>query len=69
MDFASLLPVGFEKEVIQWLKDDCPSFDVGGFVVGDKVEVAYLYCKQSCVLAGVPFANAILRWYSVLRQK
>jgi nicotinate-nucleotide pyrophosphorylase (carboxylating) len=61
MIFAHLLPSGFEQEVIQWLRDDCPSFDVGGFVVGEKVETAYLYCKQSCVLAGVPFANCILQ--------
>lgn len=59
--FAHLLPPSFEKETLQWLEDDCPSFDVGGFVVGEKVETAYLYCKSGCVLAGVPFANAIFR--------
>lgn len=57
--FAHLLPYHFEKEAIQWLRDDCPSFDVGGFVVGEKVETSHLYCKESAVLAGVPYAVAI----------
>jgi nicotinate-nucleotide pyrophosphorylase (carboxylating) len=48
--FAHLLPPHYKDEVIQWIKDDCPSFDVGGFVVGEKEESAHLYCKQSCVL-------------------
>lgn len=62
-EFSHLLSASYEKEVIQWLQDDCPSFDVGGFVVGDKRETAVLYCKaaDNCVLAGVPFADAILQ--------
>lgn len=60
MSFAHLLPPHFKREVLQWLEDDCPSFDVGGFVVGEKEEVAFLYCKtDGVILAGVPFANAI----------
>lgn len=58
--FTHLLPPSFAKETMQWLEDDCPSFDVGGFVVGEKIETAFLYCKSGCVLAGVPFVNAIL---------
>lgn len=54
-----LLPLSFREEAVQWLKDDCPSFDVGGFVVGDKEELAHLFCKESCVLAGVPYASAV----------
>jgi nicotinate-nucleotide pyrophosphorylase (carboxylating) len=62
MNFAHLLPHGFEDEVISWLRDDCPSFDIGGFVVGEKEEIAYLFCKEDdVVLAGRPFADAILR--------
>lgn len=57
--FAHLLPPSYKKEVLQWVQDDCPSFDIGGFVVGDKIEKGLLYCKSDCVLAGVPFANAI----------
>lgn len=57
--FSHMLPAGFDKEPIQWLRDDCPSFDIGGFVVGEKEETAHLYCKQNGVLAGVPFVNSI----------
>lgn len=60
MSFAHILPPHYKREVIQWLEDDCPSFDVGGFVVGEKEEIALLYCKtDGAVLAGVPFADAI----------
>jgi nicotinate-nucleotide pyrophosphorylase (carboxylating) len=63
--FAHLLPLHYKDEVIQWIKDDCPSFDVGGFVVGEKEETAHLYCKQNCTLAGVPFANIIFDYYDL----
>eukprot|EP01033_Poteriospumella_lacustris_P017547 gene17547-12555_t len=60
MSFAHILPPHYKREVLQWLEDDCPSFDVGGFVVGEKEETALLYCKtDGAVLAGVPFADAI----------
>jgi hypothetical protein len=32
--------------VTQWLKEDIPSFDYGGSVVGEKQETAILYCKS-----------------------
>jgi len=60
--FGELLPPTFKDEVIQWLKDDCPKTDVGGFVVGSKTESATLYCKSSTVLAGVPFVNVVLEY-------
>lgn len=60
--FEELLPPTFKEEVIQWLKDDCPRTDVGGFVVGSKAESATLYCKSSTVLAGVPFVNVVLEY-------
>jgi nicotinate-nucleotide pyrophosphorylase (carboxylating) len=41
------------------VQDDCPTTDVGGFVVGEKIEIAHLFCKASGVLAGVPFAQAV----------
>lgn len=63
--FAHLLPPGYEQEIINWIKDDCPSFDVGGFVVGEKIETAYLYCKESGVLAGVPFAEAVFSYLNL----
>lgn len=63
--FSELLPLTFKDEVIQWLKDDCPKTDVGGFVVGSKTESATLYCKSSTVLSGVPFANVVLDYYGL----
>jgi len=57
--FSHLLPPTFNDDVVRWLRDDCPSTDIGGFVVGEKMEVAHLYCKTSGVLAGVPFAQAV----------
>lgn len=59
--FAHLLPPGFEHEALEWLKDDAPTFDIGGFVVGETEEIAHLYCKQSCVVAGIPYAKAIFK--------
>lgn len=43
----------------EWLAEDCPSFDFGGFVIGSKIGEAQLLCKSSCILSGVPFFNAI----------
>ena len=57
--YEHLLPPTYKDDVRQWLRDDCPSTDIGGFVVGEKVETAHLLCKGSCVLAGVPFAQAV----------
>lgn len=47
-----------KEDVHRWIKEDMPSFDVGGYVVGDKKETAHLLCKSSCVLSGIPFAQA-----------
>ncbi|EDO37262.1 predicted protein, partial [Nematostella vectensis] len=59
-NFSLLIPkVVIEKHVETWLKEDTPSFDYGGFVVGSSVEKAVLLCKSDGVLAGVPFFNAI----------
>jgi len=42
-----------------WLDEDTPSFDYGGFVVGDKFETAVLLCKSRGVLAGTAFFDAV----------
>ena len=59
--FAHLLPPNLSEEALRWLRDDLPNHDVGGFVVGDRMESAKLYCKSSGILAGVPFAEAVLQ--------
>lgn len=60
-NYAHLLPPTFESEVLRWLADDIPNHDVGGFVVGDHTETAKLLCKSSGILAGIPFAEVVLR--------
>ena len=59
MTFAHLLPPGYKVEISRWVHEDCPTTDIGGFVVGENEEVADLLCKTSGVLAGVPFAQAV----------
>ncbi|CAH1800490.1 unnamed protein product [Owenia fusiformis] len=54
-----LHPVRVQELVRGWLLEDTPSFDYGGFVIGDKIETAVLLCKSPGVLAGVPFFDAI----------
>ena len=43
---AHLLPTGYEKMVASWLEEDCPSFDYGGFVVGENMAEARLLGKS-----------------------
>ncbi|KAH7960957.1 hypothetical protein HPB49_025292 [Dermacentor silvarum] len=58
---ASLLnPAVLQDLALSWLREDQPSLDVGLYVVGDADCTAYLWCKSPGVLAGVPFANAVL---------
>jgi len=54
-----LEPVALASLVAGWLKEDVPSFDVGGAVVGDTPTTATLYQKSPGVLAGVPFVEAV----------
>ena len=57
--FHTLLPPHWKREVEGWIRDDVPSIDIGGLVVGDKPEEAHLFGKSGGVLAGVPFFNAV----------
>ena len=43
---AHLLPQTYKRMVAAWLEEDCPSFDYGGFVVGEKVAEARLLGKS-----------------------
>ena len=44
-----------------WLQEDTPSFDYGGFVVGEAPREAFLLGKgsQTAVLAGAPFFTEV----------
>ncbi|KAN0062009.1 nicotinate-nucleotide diphosphorylase (carboxylating) [Thecaphora frezii] len=59
--YAHLLPPSWKGKVAEWLKEDCPSFDWGGYVVGEDQKRATLWCKSEGVLAGVPFFNEVFK--------
>lgn len=56
---ANLLPPSWKVTITGWLAEDTPSFDYGGFVVGDEPAEARLLAKSPGVLAGVPFFDEI----------
>jgi len=43
---AHLLPQSYKRTVSQWLEEDTPSFDYGGFVVGEEMTEARLLGKS-----------------------
>lgn len=47
--YAHLLSPSYKQEISNWLKEDVPSFDYGGFVVGETQEVAILYGKSAVI--------------------
>ncbi|BGP40247.1 nicotinate-nucleotide diphosphorylase (carboxylating) [Rhodotorula kratochvilovae] len=57
--YAHLLPPSWKSVITAWLAEDTPSFDYGGFVVGETMEEATLWGKSEGVLAGVPFVDEI----------
>lgn len=63
LNFEHLLPLNglWKQSITEWLSEDVASFDYGGYVVGDSQKDAHLYCKQACVLSGVPFAKEVYR--------
>ncbi|SLM36541.1 nicotinate-nucleotide pyrophosphorylase [Lasallia pustulata] len=58
---AHLLPQTYKRMVAAWLEEDCPSFDYGGFVVGEKVAEARLLGKSPGIVAGVPFFDEVFK--------
>jgi nicotinate-nucleotide pyrophosphorylase (carboxylating) len=61
MDYSHLLATNYKSIIAQYLEEDVPSFDYGGYVVGDEDKVATLYCKAEGVLAGVPFFDEVFK--------
>ena len=43
---AHLLPQTYKRYISEWLEEDTPSFDYGGFVVGEDVSEAKLLGKS-----------------------
>ncbi|KAF8263237.1 nicotinate-nucleotide diphosphorylase [Lactarius quietus] len=62
-DYSHLLPPSWKSQISVWLAEDTPSFDYGGFVVGEALREAFLWGKGSkrAVLAGTPFVDEIFR--------
>lgn len=61
-DFRHLLPSNYKRLITSWLEEDCPSFDYGGFVVGEsdgearllgkaKVTITFRGCMMNLCLA------------------
>ncbi|KAF8913723.1 Quinolinate phosphoribosyl transferase [Gymnopilus junonius] len=59
--YEHLLPPSWKQQVAGWLAEDTPSFDYGGYVVGETHREAFLLGKgsQTAVLAGSPFVTEI----------
>lgn len=45
-DLGHLLPLTYKRLISEWLEEDCPSFDYGGFVVGESDGEARLLGKS-----------------------
>jgi nicotinate-nucleotide pyrophosphorylase (carboxylating) len=58
-NIAHLLPPSYNGQILNWLREDSPSFDYAGFVVGETPRRATLLAKSSGVLAGVPIVTEI----------
>jgi nicotinate-nucleotide pyrophosphorylase (carboxylating) len=56
---AHLLPPSWKTQVTAWLAEDTPSFDYGGYVVGESERTATLWGKSDGVIAGRPFFDEV----------
>lgn len=43
--YSHLLPPSWKTKITEWLAEDTPSFDYGGFVVGEDEQEAHLLGK------------------------
>lgn len=59
--FSHLLATNYKALISQYLEEDVPSFDYGGYVVGEDDQEAVLYMKAEGVIAGVPFFDEVFR--------
>ncbi|KAH8830380.1 Quinolinate phosphoribosyl transferase [Flagelloscypha sp. PMI_526] len=59
--YEHLLPPSWKRQIADWLAEDTPSFDYGGYVVGEDLKEAFLFGKgtEVAVLAGSPFFTEI----------
>lgn len=57
---AHLLPTTYRQTVADWLTEDSPSFDYGGFVVGEDEKTATLYGKSAVCFIYLKLQSLIL---------
>ncbi|ODV60356.1 nicotinate-nucleotide diphosphorylase (carboxylating) [Ascoidea rubescens DSM 1968] len=73
LDPLHLLPINgkWKQDITDWLSEDVASFDYGGYVVGEALTDATLYCKQNALISGLPFVKEVfnqcgiqnIKWY------
>ena len=69
---AHLLPPSWRKHITLWLEEDTPSFDYGGFVVGEEQSEAKLLGKSEVSNAICLYGHPLIIlgyccWRAVLR--
>jgi len=61
-DYSYFLPPTWQTKIEEYLQEDMPSFDFGGFVVGEKQEKAEILLKANGVICGIPFVTKIFNY-------
>lgn len=56
---AHLLPLSYKRLISEWLAEDCPDLDYGGFVVGEAPAEARLLGKSTVCMNAL---LAALHW-------
>lgn len=56
-----LHPTSVQHLAREWLREDPPNFDYGGFVVGEREQRAVIMAMSAGVLAGRPFFDAVFK--------
>lgn len=57
--YAHLLPPSWKSDITRWLAEDTPSFDYGGFVVGEELQLAELLGKGKTDVSLTPFSSSL----------
>lgn len=60
MNYSNLTSIFIQDIVKPWLLEDIPNYDIGGYVVGDKINEAHIFFKSNGVFSGLPYAEGRL---------
>lgn len=58
-NLGHLLPLNYKRIISEWLEEDCPSFDYGGFVVGESEGEARLLGKSPVRFSPLLFSSSL----------